>query len=323
MGAIVASAFSELRAQGVGLFDALEQLQPTIQALREQLKETGFAGGAAFNQIAKLARIASDEVTGPTLQAIDGLNQAMLSMQNIGLLDQKMFTGLAKEATAAFQQLLDQGVKGNDALRLMQPTLQTLWELQQQFGYGVDAATQKLIDQAVEAGLVGEKHMSVNERIAQSMEKVVEQLEILVGIFTDDLPGAVGTSTSAIENFTQRLKEIPNEVSVVIKESIEQSGAGIAAINANKGFSSGVLTKPTFFPIMAHPPEIVQVGTPAQLAGSEGKVVNYVTIAPQIILDSINDADEIKRRVVPPMIDAIREDYESFVGEITRKQQKA
>lgn len=47
-----------------------------------------------------------------------------------------------------------QGYDGDAALRLMQPTLQTLWELQADFGYEVDAGTKLTIDQAVAAGRV-------------------------------------------------------------------------------------------------------------------------------------------------------------------------
>jgi hypothetical protein len=77
------------------------------------------------------------------------------------------------------------------------------------------------------------------------------------------------------------------------------------------------LSRPTFFPIVAHPREEVLVRD-AGTNGTGGGI--SITIAPQVtISDPMASADDIKRKVIPPLIDAIRKDTESIVGEIKRK----
>jgi hypothetical protein len=72
--------------------------------------------------------------------------------------------------------MVAQGLDGNQALLLLQPSLQTLWELQQDFGYAVDDSTQALIDQAREQGIVGEGMRDVQERILRVLERIAEVL---------------------------------------------------------------------------------------------------------------------------------------------------
>jgi hypothetical protein len=80
----------------------------------------------------------------------------------------------------------------------MQPTLQTIWELQQKFGYETDAATQALIDQAIEAGAVGAAHMSAADQTAAAMTRVVTVLEAMARAMGVTLPAAAAVGAKKI-----------------------------------------------------------------------------------------------------------------------------
>jgi hypothetical protein len=126
------------------------------------------------------------------LESVAGVGQALTGLQNSGILTQEMFVGLAGQVTDTYNSLIAQGKDGNQALLLMQPTLQTLWELQQDFGFTVDDSTQALLDQAQTSGLVGEQMRDINERILGVLEAIAEVLGA-------DIPGAAEEAGAAIE----------------------------------------------------------------------------------------------------------------------------
>ncbi len=86
-----------------------------------------------------------------------------------------------------------QGKDGPLALAALQPDLQRIWELQQQFGWAVDESTQALIDQAVESGQVGEQFRSVQDRMISAVEKLTERLGSLERVLSGGVAGAVAT----------------------------------------------------------------------------------------------------------------------------------
>jgi len=200
LGAAAAAIFGELQRQGMTAREALAALGPLVSKLEERFKTFGFTGGAAFEELKRLSSIATDETTGPLLDAVDGLNMALTGLHNSGILTQEMFDGLGVQVADTFKKLRTQGVSGRDALLLLSPTLQTLFELQTDFGYSVDAATQSLIDQGKEAGLVGEQHRSADEKIAKGIERLVTLMEAFVKSLGIDVPAAADRASDAIRN---------------------------------------------------------------------------------------------------------------------------
>jgi len=165
VGASLFAIFEELTRGGQPALEVLRQIDPLIGSLDRQLAATGLSGGAAFDSLKGLADLATDETFGPALTAISGLGSALEGLHNAGLLNEEIFDGLADQISTTFNELIDQGVDGEQALRLIAPTLQDLWELQDDFGYSVDESTQKLVDEAEAAGLVGEAHRTEAEKM--------------------------------------------------------------------------------------------------------------------------------------------------------------
>lgn len=193
----IAGLFGSLQQQGLSAREALVQMQPAIAAFQSELLRTGAQAPAAFGEIARLAQIAGGAITGPMIEGVAGLGLAMEGLQNTGLLTQEMFTGLTAEIGATFTALLDQGTGGSNAIALMQQPLQTVWELQQQFGFEVDDTTQAILDQAQSEGKIGEKFLPAADRIANSINTLVTKLDqLFTGMVTGAQRGATGAETA-------------------------------------------------------------------------------------------------------------------------------
>jgi hypothetical protein len=188
LAAAVVGSFGEMLARGVPLREALEAVQPAITTMQQQLEATGFTGGAAFGSLVEMSRIANDAIMGPAVDAIGGAREALTGLHNSGLLNQEMFSGIAMSATQAYDAIVAQGGDGTAALMMMQPTLQTLWKLQEDFGYEVDEGTQALLDQAEAAGIVGAERLSDAEKQTAAQEKLVEQMGELLAFFQRLIP---------------------------------------------------------------------------------------------------------------------------------------
>lgn len=207
----IAGTFGKMREHGASMREALSAVAGPLDSLRTQLEITGFTGGAAFEALSRLGEAASGEVSGPLLDAIDGANTALIGLHNSGLLTQESFVALGTTASQAYEQLIAQGTDGATALQLMQPTLQTIWEMQRKFGYECDEATQALLEEAIAAGQVGEAHMSAQDRAAEAMERVADVMERIAVKMGVDLPKAaeVGASriADAFGSIDPRIKE--------------------------------------------------------------------------------------------------------------------
>jgi hypothetical protein len=219
VGATIGGIFASLTQEGASPLEALTQLAPSIEAFNAQLAQTGMSGGAAFAQIQALSAIATSEITGPMVQAVSGLNDVFTGLHNAGILTQEMFGGLSLQVAETFANLQGQGVSAQNAMMLMQPSLQRIWELQKQFGYEVDASTQAMLDQAETAGIVGAKHQSVEQQTLDVLKSIATVLgaEIPAAMQTMADTG-IATATAVKDGFAA----IPPEMQAVI-----DSGGGI------------------------------------------------------------------------------------------------
>lgn len=232
-------AFGALRAQGASVRDAIAVLDPVLDQLAQQLTTAGLQGGEAFERLRSLSALARDEIAGPALTAVDGLRQTMAGLANLGLLNRETFAGLARQVADTFNSLVAQGKSGQDALVLMAPTLQTIWELQRRYKFTLDETTQALVDQAVQAGLVGEQHRSSLDKAADAMLRVAEALERLIG----------GT-----REFGQALASIPSEIVVHGRVDWDAGELPPGAVPMQHG---GIVTRPTLALVGERGPEAV------------------------------------------------------------------
>jgi hypothetical protein len=205
-GAGVAGIFGEMVGSGMASpLEALKALEPIIAGLQAQFAKLGVDGGAAFADIASLAQFAADEAVAPAIAQVLALNDVLVGLGNTALLDQDMFKAFEDQIGATYQTLLDQGKNGDQALRLMQPTLQTLWELEQDRGFAVDGTTREMLDQAEAAGIVGDGWRSAEERMIKALDNLIARIDILI---TELFPGIGDAAGDAAGEVTDKFADI-------------------------------------------------------------------------------------------------------------------
>ena len=191
LGEAVAGTFAEMISRGTSFDDTLKALQPAIDDLQTTLTATGQNGGAAFALISGMAAIAGDAVTGPLFSAIENARTALNGLHNAGILTQDMFTGISASATDAYAQIVASGKDAQTALVMSAPELQTVYELQKNFNFTLDPATQALLDQAIAAGIVGDKQLSDTAQASLALQKTADELGVLVDWFQKLFPQAI------------------------------------------------------------------------------------------------------------------------------------
>ncbi len=233
LGNAVAGTFASAVAGGATLRDALKSIQGPLDELNKGLKNTAFNGGSAFIGLTALSDIAANKVQGPLLDAIDGAKQAIIGMGNAGYLTQSSFGALALAATQAYQGIIADGGDANAAAMAMQPTLQTLWEAEQKFGYTTDEATQALIDQGVANGTIGEQMKSTNDKI----------LDVLVAIgkaFGVTIPDGIDTAAKHMKGVGSASEEMAKEVKIQADEAAKAlTGIKAPTLTIKVGFDDG------------------------------------------------------------------------------------
>lgn len=182
-GASLGAAFALLREQGVSVTDAIRQMQPAIEAFQQSVVLAGRGSTAEFDALKRMLDTVTSETLGPFVEQALGAGQALSALANTGTITQDMFGGLSTAIADAYYALERDGQGGVEAVRLLQGPLQNIWQLMEDFGLQVDEDTQRLIDFASEAGLIGDQFRPATDRMAQAIDRLIERMDALLSRF--------------------------------------------------------------------------------------------------------------------------------------------
>ncbi len=187
-GRLAVVSFAAALASGEPVLDILEEMGPALDEAARAQENFGLKATGAFGELVELRKFVKEnkELIG----TLDGVNNMMVGLKNSGMLTQSVFDDLNAIARETFDEMVKKGLPARQALILMQPTLQRIWELQTDFGFAVDEGTQKLIDQGIEAGIVGEQHRSASDRMVIALEHVAEVIDLIAIAFGVTMPEA-------------------------------------------------------------------------------------------------------------------------------------
>ena len=243
-----------LRAAGAGLFavfdDAIQRGESALSILTRLggpigeidalYAKTGAQAGDGFAQLRGLQSIVTGKETGPLVQLGAGLGSALSGLQNTGLLSPELFTEITAGITESIVNLDKLGVSGTDAARLMQPGLQSIWQLQQDFGFVVDESTQALLDQAEAAGIIGDRFRPAEERIASGVGRLVELFEDFFGVI-NDLPNAADRAATGMNRAWDKVR-VPDVTDATGQPSAaQQERSASAAASASTASTGGAV----------------------------------------------------------------------------------
>jgi hypothetical protein len=241
MGRLISVTFASGLASGKTFIEMLRNIAPSLDIMKGAAEEFGFTIDGAFADLLNLSDFAA--MNGLLIDGVDAMNQLTKSLHNMGGLSQETFGDIGATLVDMRQQLLDAGATGDQAWQMMQPSLQTLWELKQRFGYAVDEATGKLLEEAEAAGRVGEKHASATERMVAGVDKMVDRMERLLTHFGVDFPReAENSGTTAADAMTDAASSV-QDVTTDIYAGVEAWRAwGEAAYAAGQQGYEGTLS---------------------------------------------------------------------------------
>lgn len=195
---LATTTFSAAIAAGEPFLDVLIEMKDSFGLLNEATDQFGYQQNAAFGDLGALS--AFFDKNQDLARSIQGTNDMLIALANSNLMTQQTFTDLGDIAVENYNAMIEGGLTNQQALMAQQQTLQTLWELMQEGTFTVDDQTQALIDQAKEAGLVGEAHMDAQERATKAMEDAAKAMEH-VG---DVLSQVFGIAGDEAETFADR-----------------------------------------------------------------------------------------------------------------------
>jgi len=207
------AAFGALLAKGLSVVEALNVMGPGLATIRDVLAAAGVNAEGFLGQILGWEGLVTKNKE--LFEVLSGVDDMLVGLSNSGLITQQSFDALTGILVKSFGTLTAGGASAEDALRLMQPQLQKAWEASQMWNLELDEGTKLLLEQAEQAGLVGEKFKPAAERMVDGINTLIGRLDILIKHLGGSIPDAAADGAAAVEESFSRI-EIP-EINVPIR----------------------------------------------------------------------------------------------------------
>jgi hypothetical protein len=154
--------------------EALAAMKPTLDAITAAQKEYNFTASESVQRLLDINAVVTNN--SGAFQALAADSQILQGAIQANWKDMDLFKAVSTDVAIQIGNITANGVPMAQALALNQPVLQSLWEAQQKFHFETDEATQALLDQAKEQGLVGANMKNVNEKILDVLVSIAEVL---------------------------------------------------------------------------------------------------------------------------------------------------
>jgi hypothetical protein len=236
MAYAVSASFDAMIASGMNYSDAVKAIQPAIDGLATQMAAAGLTGSQAFIDMQAEVALYSDAVAGPALESVDSLSRGLVSLGNMGKDNQDTFMALSSQIGQTFDSLVAQGKDGHAVMNDMRDSLQRVWEEQQTMGYKTDEATQKLLDQAVAEGIVGEAHKSATDQMLDATKHMADSLDRVAVALGATIPNAAADGAKKVQGSLDGIKA----PSLTVKVGYDESGKPTYASTGGEISSTGV-----------------------------------------------------------------------------------
>jgi len=168
------ATFNAMIKNGASYSEAMDALGPTLDQLDVNYKKLKMTAGSGIDELMAIRNVTS--ANKELFDAISGNLGVMNALANTGSLTQQTFTDSTTQASEFYNQLTTAGLTGNQALAQMAPTLERIRYLAKEHGLAIDDATQSLIKQAGEQGLLKDEELSTNDTMLAGFGAIVKAL---------------------------------------------------------------------------------------------------------------------------------------------------
>jgi len=189
LSAMVEMAFATMVLQGKSLVEILLTLGPALDELTVLVEALGYTGSETIEMLMRLREFT--KVNEGLMKKIAGTQMMLVGLTNSGYMSEKMFKQFGRTVTRQFNQLIAKGMSADETLMIMMPSLIALEEGARLYGFEISKNTQKLIDQAKERGLMGNKAKTVDDHMLEAQHAMVDALGALILLFGGELPDSL------------------------------------------------------------------------------------------------------------------------------------
>lgn len=184
-----------------GLVQAIEDNGKGIEELYKKLEDEGNTAGAAllapWVHLSSVINGTSTDVKG-FLTTLQGMSQVFSGLDKMGFATKGAFDALETGIQGTINSLSEAGVVGPEALQAIAPELAQIIAAHEKYGFAIDANTQKLIDQAKDAGIAFptdpmQKVVDILTLIAKALGALPKTIDITTHYHSTGTPPGGGT----------------------------------------------------------------------------------------------------------------------------------
>jgi hypothetical protein len=264
----VATAFSEMLAEGIPITEIVEKTRPQLEGLKDVFERLGVEAPEAFNKISQFARKLAKEDVALVIEGVQGMGQAMEGLRDLGMATQQDFDAFATTLGSSFDQLREQGLTQKQTFAALGPQLQTMADLARDFGFEVDEATAKLLEEAAAQGVVKGATLDMADAVSAGFQGMFDRFDAFLekqGIATDEMFNFGEQATTAMQ-------QVQNETDTTADNFATQWQTSTSAATdslqtwANQGEQTSTTVSDTFVAMAANISEgFDQTSTEAQV----------------------------------------------------------
>jgi two-component sensor histidine kinase len=319
------STFHALEAQGNSFVEIVEMMKGQLSTIVKMAKDNGLEISEGLRAMTNLSGFISQNQE--LANRIEATRKMMEALGDTAFMTQNDFQSFAQQTVLQFQDIMTRTSDSEMALRLIGPALEDLIKYSQAYGFSIDEATQNLIQQGIEAGVVSEDMRTDSEKIIDGLNRVVDAIDRLATGLGVKVPDAirgmedaagrafpsiqqeVGAWSQSLENVQNQLSNsLPNAIERLNKSKFNITGHSISTVtfenpvSASRGASFIVpngyeenLTRPwAGYPVLAHSGELVNIFTreeTRQILSNPNRVGSDIALpaSPFLAYETLND----------------------------------
>jgi len=197
-GGAAAATFGGILRETGDIAAAFAAIADPLDALNAFIDETGIKAPEALQNLLNFREVV--KTNQDVADSLGGLTMMIKGLSDGGQLTADVFNGLGRDVARQWDTLMGRNVDQSQALLLMQPTLQALYEAQKNFGFATDEATQKVIDLGIEQGIVGDQFQSINQKMLDILVIIAEAVGgVVPEAYRRQADAATGAAAAEIE----------------------------------------------------------------------------------------------------------------------------
>lgn len=216
----VLQAFESMRIAGLPLTQIMAEIGEAVGLIGGRADELGLKLPKAFERFGEVLEILATTKITKVIGKLEVMGATVEAVGNLGLLTAEQFDTFGDRVDKTFSKLVNQGLTSEEALAALAPQLQQLNDLQEQYGFEVDKATQKLLDQAIAQGVVTEKGLTTEDILIKGFDRTIETLNRLIEAL-GGVPVAFEEWSDSAKDTTQTIEESATQAAVATTQAMD------------------------------------------------------------------------------------------------------